>query len=132
MLTSLIIALCLSTTLTATTSFKSSTECSKYCEDCYYDGVQRLYICEQCLRRKFINSQECSSQLAPASDHCIIYIGYNNGQCGICEDGYLFQALNTTGRNWACVKALTPNCLGGTVAISPNNTHTAATETCTE
>ena len=128
-----ILSFCLNKTLTVATSlksFKSSTQCAKYCEDCYYNRISGLYICEQCLRRKFINNQECSSELAPASENCLIYIGYANGQCGICQPGYLFQALSGSGRNWACKKALTPNCLSGQIASSTNNIHTRASETC--
>ena len=112
------------------TSFKSSSACAKYCENCYYDPYKRLYICSECLRRKFINSQKCSSVLAPASDNCLIYLGYNNGQCGICQPGYLYQGLIGTARNWACLRAKTPNCLTGTIAVSGNNAHTASDESC--
>ena len=99
MSTKIIIALCLSSTLTAATTFKSATACAKYCEYCSYDQYQSLYICTQCLRRKFINNQQCSSTPAPASNHCDIYIGYHNGMCAICEEGYLFQARYNNG--WA-------------------------------
>ena len=132
-----IITLCLFSHLGATTpanpaSFKSSTACAKYCEDCTYDAIAHVYSCTQCLRRKFINSQKCSSVLAPASDHCQSYIGYDGGMCGLCEEGYLFQTLTGSGRSWACKKALTPKCLSGIISTSQKNAHTRASEMCFE
>ena len=128
-----IIALCLSSTLTAATSFKSSTACAKYCENCYYDSFKHQYICSQCLRRKFVNDQRCGYFQEPSSDHCVIYIGgYSGASCGICEPGYLFQALIGSSKGWACLRAITPNCVAGTIAVSSNNAHTRASETCTE
>ena len=85
-----------------------SHSCSNYCYQCSSGGLH----CIECYKRKLISNaagigSSCSSSLAPASDHCVVF---DSEGCVQCEQGWA-STVNVDGSIGPCTRGTIQNCV---------------------